>query len=63
MLRGGTANNGSNAGLSYSNSNNTPSNANANITSQLSVNERVKALPLGKKCCDSPGEEKIWHPQ
>lgn len=35
VLFGGSANNGSNAGLSYSNSNNSPANSNANIGSQL----------------------------
>ena len=32
---GGNANNGTNAGLTYANSNNVPSNANANIGSHL----------------------------
>ncbi len=51
VLFGGTANNGTNAGLSYSNSNNVPSNTNANISSQLSYQniKRVKTMPLGKK--------------
>ena len=35
MIFSGNANNGSNAGLSYSNTNNTPSGSNANIRSQL----------------------------
>lgn len=35
MFFGGNANNGANAGLSYSNTNNTASNANPNIGSQL----------------------------
>jgi len=35
VLFGGNANNGANAGLSYSNTNNTASNTNANISSQL----------------------------
>ena len=36
MLVSGSANNGTNAGLAYVNSNNTPSNANTNISAQLS---------------------------
>jgi hypothetical protein len=36
VLRGGNANNGSNAGFVYANSNNGASNANTNIGSQLS---------------------------
>lgn len=35
VLFSGNANNGANAGLAYANSNNTPSNANTNIGSQL----------------------------
>ena len=35
VLFGGNANNGANAGLSYANTNNTASNTNANIGSQL----------------------------
>lgn len=35
VMFGGNANNSSNAGLSYSNTNNTPSNTNTNIGSQL----------------------------
>ncbi len=35
VLFGGNANNGSNAGFTYANSNNAPSNANANIGSRL----------------------------
>ena len=35
VLFGGNANNGANAGFSYANSNNTPSNTNANIRSHL----------------------------
>jgi hypothetical protein len=46
----GNANNGANAGLRNANSNNTPSNANANIGAQLSVKILTTAtLPLGKK--------------
>jgi hypothetical protein len=50
-LWGGNANNGANAGLVNANTNNTPSNANANIGAQLCLKyfERVKTLPLGKK--------------
>lgn len=50
MLFGGNANNGANAGLVYANSNNAPSNANANIGSHLClVCDGMTALPLGKK--------------
>lgn len=35
VLFGGHANNGANAGFVYANTNNTPTNANANIGSQL----------------------------
>lgn len=38
LLFGGNANNGANAGFAYANSNNTPSNANANIGSHLCSN-------------------------
>ena len=56
VLFGSNANNGSNAGLSYSNANNPPSNANANISSQLSyeTNDNGKTLPLGKKSRTNP---------
>ncbi len=62
VLFGGNANNGSNAGFAYANSNNVPSNANANIGSHLCFstelstariyinNKRTATLPLGKKC-------------
>lgn len=52
---GGNANNGANAGFAYSNSNNTPSNTNANIGSRLYFhykprqNKHVAASPLGEK--------------
>ena len=51
LLVGGNANNGANAGFVYSNANNAPSNANANIGSQLSFQNfsRAKTMPLGKK--------------
>lgn len=61
VLFGGNANNGSNAGFAYANSNNAPSNANANIGSHLcfshglsmariyTKNKRAATLPLGKK--------------
>ena len=39
LLFGGNANNGTNAGLSYANANNAPSNANANIGSRIYYNE------------------------
>jgi len=49
VLFGSSANNGSNAGFGYSNTNNTPSNANANIGSQLScLNEEMKPCRLAK---------------
>ena len=54
MLFGGNANNGTNAGLTYANTNNTASNTNANIGSQLyrglyKKDIRGKAVPHGKK--------------
>nr|DAQ54172.1 MAG TPA: hypothetical protein [Caudoviricetes sp.] len=55
VLFSGNANNRANAGFSYANSNNTPSNTNANISSHLYFSIWVKkymgaaALPLGKK--------------
>lgn len=61
VLFSGNANNGANAGFAYANSNNTPSNTNANIGSHLclvkidggqvilSSEKRTTALPLGKK--------------
>lgn len=52
LLAGGNANNGSNAGLVYSNSNNSPANSNANVGSRL-VSEiyfEATASPLGEKC-------------
>ena len=61
VLFSGNANNGANAGFAYANSNNTPSNTNANIGShlclvkidggqvRLSSEKRTTALPLGKK--------------
>lgn len=54
VLFGGNANNGSNAGFVYSNSNNVPSNANANIGSHLCISIlyyilKVTTIPLGKK--------------
>ena len=50
-LFGGNANNGANAGLAYVNSNNAPSNSNANIGSHLCLEmyNRVATLPLGKR--------------
>lgn len=38
LLFGGNANNGTNAGLSYANANNAPSNANANNGSRIYYN-------------------------
>jgi hypothetical protein len=56
VLLGGNANNGANAGLSYVNSNNTPSNTSTNVSSHLWFSkvkkynkERAMALPLGKR--------------
>ena len=52
VLFGGRANNGSNAGFAYANTNNAPSNANANIRSRqywLKIWIRMEAVPLGKK--------------
>lgn len=46
VLFSGNANNGANAGFVYANTNNSPSNTNANIGSQLCLNiVMVKALP------------------
>lgn len=44
VLFSGNANNGANAGLAYANSNNTPSNTNANIGSHLCFQNRALAL-------------------
>jgi hypothetical protein len=55
LLRGvhfsGNVNNGANAGFSYANTNNTPSNTNANVSSrQYCKNyKKAKTLPIGKK--------------
>ena len=61
VLFSGNANNGANAGFAYANSNNTPSNTNANIGSHLcflnifircqSLKKILRAatVPLGKK--------------
>ena len=52
LLSGGNANNGSNAGLVYSNSNNTPANSNANVGSRLVSKKNTHettAPPLGEK--------------
>ncbi len=50
MLFGGNANNGANAGFTYANSNNTPSNTNTNIGSHLCYGiTGTAAVPLGKK--------------
>ena len=66
VLFSGNANNGANAGFVYANSNNTPSNTNANIGShlclvkidggqvRLSAEKRTAALPLGKKLQVNP---------
>ena len=63
VLFSGNANNCANAGLSYANSNNTPSNTNANIGSHLCFQnrasaltnyKRMTALPLGKKHLKTP---------
>lgn len=58
VLVGGNATNGANAGLACANSNNAPSNTNANIGSHLCFKigfdnmkqyKRMTALPLGKR--------------
>ena len=46
VLFGGNANNGANAGLAYANSNATPSNANANISSHLYFLKNKKDIDL-----------------
>lgn len=47
VWRGGNLNNGRNAGRSYSNCNNTPSNANANRGSRRSLNNSLlRTVPL-----------------
>ena len=48
VLFGGNANNGANAGFAYSNSNNAPSNTNANIGSRLNLtpfNQNINRIP------------------
>lgn len=61
VLFGGNTNNGANAGFVNSNSNNAPSNTNANIGSRLSFTQKIfiheitcpSTLPLGKRqICD-----------
>lgn len=49
-LVSGNANNGSNAGLAYSNANNSPSNANANIGSRLRCNNNKNNSVTHKLC-------------
>lgn len=55
VLFGGNANNGTNAGFTYANSNNTPSNANTNIASRIYFRNNIikiygaTASPLGEK--------------
>lgn len=51
VLFGSNANNGVNAGLTYVNSNNTPSNSNTNIGSHLCLKKLKGAttVPLGKR--------------
>lgn len=49
-MLGGNANNGTNAGFVYVNSNNAPSNANTNIGSRTcSMSYEATASPLGGK--------------
>lgn len=54
VLFGGNTDNGVRAGFGYANTNNTPSNANANVSSQLwfsqnnSINEAT-TLPIGRR--------------
>jgi len=58
----GNANNGAKDGFVYANSNNAPSNANANIGSHLCYNVRIRpdissgamTVPLGKKVQANP---------
>lgn len=45
VLFSGNANNGANAGLAYANSNNTPSNTNANIGSHLCLKNNDRYFP------------------
>jgi hypothetical protein len=45
VLFGGNANNSANAGLVYANTNNTPSNTNTNIGSQLCLKIKKKQKP------------------
>lgn len=51
-ILGSNANNSANAGLSYANTNNTPSNTNTNISSQYAFKFQyisAETVPLGKK--------------
>ena len=63
MLFSGNANNGTNAGFVYANTNNTASNANANIGSQLCLSKNIVAK---RKPCqssirdDKSGKEARW---
>ena len=50
VLFSGNANNGANAGFVYANTNNTPTNANANIGSQLCLENIIVA---NRKPCQS----------
>lgn len=51
LLFGANANNGVNAGVRYSNANNVPTNANANISAQLSAKiiKQLQPCQHGKK--------------
>ena len=52
VLFSGNANNGTNAGFTYANTNNAPSNTSTNIRSRqywLKIYIRIETLPLGKK--------------
>lgn len=51
---GGSANNGTNAGLSYTNANNSPSNANANYGSRQCLTQRNSDLASWQKIDNSP---------
>ena len=49
VLFSGNANNGSNAGFVYANSNNAPSNTNANIRSHLCFSKKFNVIKITKE--------------
>jgi hypothetical protein len=61
VLFGGNANNSANAGFAYANTNNTASNTNANIGSQLcsKILQKAKTLALAKKLKREKGISRI----